>query len=130
MAVWFMEEVFETTPYLWQQQVVAHLCCMPIPDSGVQLAPVLLVRPTGGGKSSVRDVYSVINGEFSLTITPLLSLGADQEEKITQRAKQTHGTVISVHLDEIRSLHDQQQLILELKALSADGDSCCCCCCC
>ena len=69
MAVWFMEEVFDTTPYLWQQQVIAHLCCMPIPDSGVQSAPVLLVRPTGGGKSSVRDVY-----DLSLTITPLLSL--------------------------------------------------------
>ena len=93
-----MREVFGKTPYAWQQKVIAHLCCMQIPQSSIAPAPVLLVRPTGGGKSAVRDVSSILSGGFSLTITPLLSLGADQEEKITLRAKHTGGTVVAVHL--------------------------------
>jgi superfamily II DNA helicase RecQ len=120
-ASYYMKEVFGTTPYPWQLQVMAHLCCMGIPDSKIDPAPVLLVRPTGGGKSSVRDVYSIMNGGFSLTITPLLSLGADQESKITLKARQTTGNVISVHLDEIRSPADQNTLVTMLKAIPPDG---------
>jgi hypothetical protein len=116
-----MQEVFGKTAYAWQQQVIAHLCSMQTPQSGIVSAPVLLVRPTGGGKSAVRDVYSILSGGFSLTITPLLSLGADQEEKLTLRAKDTGGTVAAVHLDEVRSVADQQALINVLKALPADG---------
>ena len=45
-----MVPVFGTKPYAWQQEeVIAHLCCMRIPDSGLHAAPVLLVRLTGGG---------------------------------------------------------------------------------
>ena len=94
---------------------------MGIPDSKIDPAPVLLVRPTGGGKSSVRDVYSIMNGGFSLTITPLLSLGADQESKITLKARQTTGNIISVHLDEIRSSADQNTLVTMLKAIPPGG---------
>jgi hypothetical protein len=121
LASTIMVQVFGNKPYPWQQQVIAHLGCMRISDSGLHPAPVLLVRPTGGGKSSVRDVYSIMDGGFSLTITPLLSLGADQEEKLTSRAKQTTGRVVSVHLDEIRALSDQQELINELKLIPPDG---------
>mgnify|MGYP002177090796 CR=1 FL=1 len=121
MCTYFQEEVFGTTPYPWQQEVIAHLCCMVIPNSGIPPAPVLLVRPTGGGKSAVRDVFSIMNGGFSLTITPLLSLGADQEAKITLKAKHTAGKVLSVHLDEIRSMNDQKDLVMELKRLPPDG---------
>ena len=87
MAASQMELVFGLKPYDWQKDVIAHLCMMSINDSGVNTAPVLLVRPTGGGKSSVRDVHGVMNGGVLLTITPLLSLGADQEDKMRVRAK-------------------------------------------
>jgi superfamily II DNA helicase RecQ len=121
MVSLFMEDVFATTPYPWQLNVITHLLTMNIPGSGIDSGPVLLVRPTGGGKSSVRDVYSVINGGISLTITPLLALGADQDEKITSKAKQTSGTVASVHLDELRSKSDQQELVDMIKALPEDS---------
>ena len=117
MASSLMEEVFQTTPYPWQLDVITHLLCMSIPECGIFSAPVLLVCPTGGGKSSVCDVYSVMNGGVSLTITPLLALGADQDQKITLKAKQTAGTVVSVHLDELRSKSDQQALVTMIKAL-------------
>jgi hypothetical protein len=121
LATDVMREVFGKTPYAWQQKVIAHLCCMQIPQSSIAPAPVLLVRPTGGGKSAVRDVSSILSGGFSLTITPLLSLGADQEEKITLRAKDTGGTVVAVHFDEVRSVADQQSLITSLKLIPVDG---------
>ena len=116
-----MVQVFGNKPYPWQQDVIAHLGCMRIPDSGLHPGAVLLVRPTGGGKSAVRDVYSVLEGGFTLTITPLLLLGADQEEKITLKAKQTTGRIVSVHLDEIRSLVVQQEVIDKFKAIPLDG---------
>jgi superfamily II DNA helicase RecQ len=123
MAVWSMEEVFGTTPYPWQLDVITHLLSMVIPGSGVPSAPVLLVRPAGGGKSSVRDVYSaVMKGGISLTITPLLALGADQDEKITLKAKQTSGTIALVHLDKlVRTKSDQQGLVNLIKALPDDS---------
>ena len=74
-----MEKVFGNTPYPWQVEVISHLIIMSIDNSGLPAAPVLLVQPTGGGKSSIRDAHAVVNGGVSLTITPLLSLGADQE---------------------------------------------------
>jgi superfamily II DNA helicase RecQ len=54
---------------------------------------------------------------FSLTIVPPLSLGADQEEKLTLRAEHAEGTITSVHLDKIRSVADQELLISKLKLL-------------
>jgi superfamily II DNA helicase RecQ len=121
LAVSLMQKVFGITPYPWQVEVISHLLMMSIEDSGVPAAPVLLVRPTGGGKSSVRDVHGVICGGVSLTITPLLSLGADQEEKMNARAKQTEGPVVPIHLDEVRSFADQTRIVKEIKQLSGDS---------
>jgi superfamily II DNA helicase RecQ len=61
-----------------------------------------------------------MNGGVSLTITPLLSMGADQQAKIELKAKQTAGKVVSIHLDEIQALADQNAIILMIKALPAD----------
>jgi superfamily II DNA helicase RecQ len=91
---------------------------MDLPRSGLLPAPVLLVRPTGGGKSSVRDVYSVMKGGVSLTICPLLSLGADQEAKFNLKALDATGPVVAIHLDEIRSLADQRLIVDKIMGLS------------
>jgi hypothetical protein len=117
MVVEHMEEVFGATPYQWQKEVTTHLALMNLPDSGVRSGPVLLVRPTGGGKSSVRDVHGIINGGVSLTITPLLSLGSDQEEKLWSRPNASAGNIVPIHLDEIRSPLEQQNIIEGIKDL-------------
>ena len=118
-----MQEVFGTTPCQWQKEVITHLCLMRMSGSGTLPAPVLLVRPTGGGKSSVRDICSVMCAGFSLTIVPLLSLGADQEEKLTLRAEHAERSIMSVHLDEIWSAADQELLILKLKLLPNESSA-------
>ena len=93
--------VFNVTPYTWQTEAILHMVMMNVPLGGVSCAPLLLVRPTGGGKSLVRDVYSIIRAGVCLTITPLLSLGADQVEKIKINSKNSSGSIGAIHLDEI-----------------------------
>jgi Ca2+/Na+ antiporter len=75
-----MHNVFGKMLYQWQLQIISHLSLMKTIDASICPGAVLLVRPTSGSKSSVRDVYSVMCAGVSLTITALLSLGADQIE--------------------------------------------------
>jgi superfamily II DNA helicase RecQ len=87
------------------------MALMNVPKGGIDCAPVLLVRPTGGGKSLGRDVYSILNAGVCLTITPLLSLGADQVEKIGLQANNSFGSIAAIHLDEIQAKHQQQAIV-------------------
>jgi hypothetical protein len=107
-----MLEVFGRDAYDWQLDINTRLSQMMIPNSGVDPAPVLLVRPTGGGKSSVRDLHTHMFGGISLTISPLLSLGADQESKINTNItiSQDNGCIVGIHLDEIHD-HAKQASI-------------------
>ena len=61
--------LFGKTPYDWQVKAIQALINMKSNAS-----TMLLVRPTGDGKSAVRDACSVITGGVSLAITPLLAL--------------------------------------------------------
>jgi hypothetical protein len=62
---------------------------------------ILVVCPTGGGKSLLRDVCGITLGGVTLTIVPLLSLGADQTQKVNSRASLDCLTVVAFHLDEL-----------------------------
>ena len=115
-----MENVFAKSPYPWQLDVLSHLAMMKLPASGVSPGPVLLVRLTGGGRSLVRDVHSVENGGVSLTITPLLGLGADQQAKINATAKQSCGPVVAIHLDEYRDYTQQLEVSKRISNLTID----------
>jgi hypothetical protein len=67
-----MQGVFRVTPYPWQDEAIVPMALMNVSRGRVSCAPILLVRPTGGGKSLVRDVYSILNAIVCLTITLLL----------------------------------------------------------
>jgi hypothetical protein len=56
----------------------------------------------------------------SLTIPPLLSLGADQTEKIRKNASQNGGPVHSFHLDELRCPQAQRLLSERILSLLVD----------
>jgi len=68
--------------YEAQLNVLERLCLMRFKNSQINPSSILFIQPTGGGKSLVRDVYSVLFRGVSLTIVPILSLGANQKEKI------------------------------------------------
>ena len=83
--------------------------------------PLLFVRPTGGGKSLVRDVYSVLFRGVSLTIVPVLSLGSDLAVNVWDKSSHsTCGCVISIHLEEITNESDVSSIIRSTLALPND----------
>jgi superfamily II DNA helicase RecQ len=58
----------------------------------------------------------------SLTITPLLSLGANQTQKIRQNASLDGGSVHAYHLDDLRCPQARQLLSEHLLLLLVDTD--------
>jgi superfamily II DNA helicase RecQ len=115
-----MHDVFGRIPYEWQAEIISHLSMMKTNGTFIRPGAVLLIRPTGGGKSSIRDVYSVMWAGVSLTITPLLSLGADQTEKIRKNTSQNGGPVHSFHLVKLRCPQAQRLLSERILSLSVD----------
>jgi hypothetical protein len=100
---------FAKIPYQWQTDVGTFILGCHIRNIPMKL---LLVRPTGGGKTLVfTSIAACIKG-ITLCITPLLSLGADQVQKIMSKTSETDKTIIGFHLDE---LNDAQ--LLDLKKL-------------
>jgi hypothetical protein len=111
------EEGHGYKPYEWQISNTSHILSC---DNGA----VLMVRSTGGGKSAVRNTLGLIREGVSLTIVPLLSLGADQTEKINVMAQTRGLSIESHHLDEIQNPNDDQSLISFLNSLHASSDAC------
>jgi superfamily II DNA helicase RecQ len=54
-----------------------------------------------------------MNGGVSLIISPLLSLGSDQEV----------GPVCPIHIDEYWSVAEQKKMVTQIKGLLEDGDT-------
>ena len=60
--------------------------------------PIFLSQPTGRGKSFVRDTFAASVGGITINIAPLLSLNADQKNKLKSKSKCSN--VHTLHLDE------------------------------
>ena len=113
--------VFGTNPlYPAQLDVLVRLALMKFKSSTFKPSPVVFVHLTGGGKLLVRDVHSVLFRGVSLTIIPVLSLGADLAEKVKQKASQTCGRIISIHLNKFGSNSDATSIIELTLALPLD----------
>ncbi len=94
-----MQSIFGMEPHAWQEQVICHIIALAKDNS---CAPLLLIRPTGGGKLAMRDSVGIILAGVVLTIFPLLSLTADQADKVGAQASQEFGDVVSFHLDKMK----------------------------
>jgi superfamily II DNA or RNA helicase len=91
---------FAKTPYPWQQTNVGSLI---VAYQFANLAlKLLLVRPTGGGKTLVFTSAAACIKGITICITPLLlSLGANQVQKIMSKTSETDNSVVGFHLDEL-----------------------------
>jgi superfamily II DNA helicase RecQ len=112
-------EVFKVvigkTPYDYQARVRRALAVMSHPQHPSPKSSVLLVQPTGGGKTCCNVSHSLILAGFSLTIVPLLSLGVDQEEKLKRYPSDaSKGIINPIHLDDYRSAASQRSLVNDL----------------
>jgi superfamily II DNA helicase RecQ len=105
-------ESFQRPPYDWQVDAVSHWLRMALWPSRFLPMPVLMVRPTGGGKSATRDVTGLLLGScVVLTIVPLLSLGADQTLKIKQYENDNNLPVTPIHIDEEKDPRERDRII-------------------
>lgn len=104
------QRVYGITSRSWQAEIGCKLI-----ENGhqKQYQTHLLVCPTGGGKSLVRDVCGLCFGGIILTIVPLLALGSDHVQKGNSCPWQDNGAVVAFHLDEIAP-SQQNKLLLFL----------------
>ena len=104
-------------PYPPQLAILNRLAMMKFKSSPLNPSSILFVHPTGGEKSLVRDVHSVLIRGVSLTVVSVLSIGADISAKVRQRASRRHGRIISIHLDEIQKSTDAGRIIESIEKL-------------
>jgi hypothetical protein len=68
----------------------------------------------------VRDTVSVILAGVVLTLSPLFSLAANQDDKVGMRASQEFGNGMSFHLDEIKKTREQHAVAASVSNLGLD----------
>jgi hypothetical protein len=74
-----MQSVFGMAPHDRQEHAISQIISLSKDDS---CAPLLLVRPTGGGKLAVRDTVGVILAGVVLTISVVCSLSSNLASRI------------------------------------------------
>jgi hypothetical protein len=90
---------FAKIPYQWQTDVGTFILGCHLRNISMKL---LLVRPTGGGKTLVFTSAAACIKGITICITPLLlSLGANQVQKIMSKTSETDNSVVGFHLDEL-----------------------------
>ena len=92
-----MEEVWGRTPNHFQSEIIPLILQMMAGD--LTSEALLLVQPTGSGKSSVPQTASVITSGVTIIIEPTLSLSSDQSSKFNHATNVPGGLVYSYQLD-------------------------------
>ena len=104
---------FSKAPYQWQTEITtsilhAKLCA----DDNIHC---LCARPTGGRKSLLSNSLDVYLANINSSITPLLSLGADQTIKNQHSTSGPRHMLNSDHLDEIANDVDIKFAITDME---------------
>ena len=91
------ERLFDLTPHDWQTRIIHDLVQSHRSNNK---STMLIVRPTGGGKSLVYQVAGYLMKGITLFISPLLALASDQTRKL-RKVTCTQPDFISLHLDDM-----------------------------
>ena len=103
-----MEEVWGRTPNRFQIEIIPTILQMLTKD--VIPEGLLLVQPTGSGKSSVPQTASVVTNGVTIIIEPTLALSSDQSSKFDSASNDHGGVVYSYQLDLYKNDNDRQLL--------------------
>ena len=103
-----MEEVWGRTPNRFQTEIIPTILQMLTKDLSPEA--LLLVQPTGSGKSAVPQTTSVVTNGVSIIIEPTLALSSDQASKFDKASKEYGGLVYSYQLDLYKKDNDRQAL--------------------
>jgi hypothetical protein len=109
-------------PYDWQSSSTKRLLqvAAKVPTRSPTL--IVLSQPTGGGKSSVRDVVGLMIGGVILTIVPLLGLSADQKTKLLAIKVKDPQRVHAYNLDELQDKATNAALRQELESYNPESN--------
>ena len=103
-----MEKVFSRTPRSYQGLVVSHLLktmAFELPPE-----PVLMVQPTGSGKSTIPLTCAVVPGGVTFVIENTLALASDQASKVASLVNPGIKVVKSYQLDKFKTNNELQRL--------------------
>ena len=103
-----MEEVWGQTPNRFQTEIIPTILQMLTKDLSPEA--LLLVQPTGSGKSAVPQTTSVVTNGVSIIIEPTLALSSDQASKFDTASKEYGGLVYSYQLDLYKTDNQKQAL--------------------
>ena len=103
-----MEQVWGRTPNRFQIAIIPTILQMLTKDLSPEV--LLLVQPTGSGKSAVPQTASVVTNGVSIIIEPTLALSSDQASKFDTASKDYRGLVYSYQLD-LYKKDDERQLL-------------------
>ena len=92
-----MEQVWGRSPNRFQSDIIPIILQMLSKDMCPEA--LLLVQPTGSGKSAVPQTASVVTNGVSIIIEPTLALSSDQASKFDMASKDYGGLVYSYQLD-------------------------------
>ena len=103
-----MEEVWGRSPNRFQIEIIPTILQMLTKDLSPEA--LLLVQPTGSGKSAVPQTTSVVTNGVSIIIEPTLALSSDQSSKFDSASKEHGGLVYAYQLDLYKNDNDRQML--------------------
>ena len=92
------KRLFDLTPHEWQTEIINDLVQSHRFNNKSNM---LIVRPTGGGKSLVYQVAGYLMKGITLFISPLLALTSDQTRKL-RKVTTTQPDFVSLHLDDMQ----------------------------
>ena len=103
-----MQKMFNRSPRLYQGQIISHILKMMTNELPPE--PVLMIQPTGSGKSSVPLTCAVIPGGVTIILENTLALASDQTSKIKSIVVSNTKPVKSFQLDTFKTDEDLQRL--------------------
>lgn len=104
-----MREVWNKTPHSYQKEVIPHIIDMI--RGNITPSSILLVQPTGSGKSTVPQTCSVVTNGVTLIMETTISLSSDQISKIVPKEGYNGSTIMSFQLDKFKKKSERQKIV-------------------
>ena len=103
-----MEKIYNRTPRSFQRLVISHLLKMMAFE--LQPEPVLMVQPTGSGKSTIPLTCAVVTGGVTFIIKNTLALASDQASKIPSLVNSSVKEIKAYQFDTFKAPDELQRL--------------------